>query len=383
MGIFNFFKKKEPIEEKEVLYLENLSKWIIERKEQHQTKEQEFFNPIKQRISQLISELEEEISILENFDLESKKVENKIKLIIKENLRNYLSYLEKLIEKLKEIRGKERIIERINSLFEDFEKRSRMSYEKVTFLIGKEMQATKESIRKFLRDLENILKDNSKLFKEFEIIGFLEENFSKIKGLEKEKGELLKEKGASLEKVRDLNEIIQEKNNEIKIILNSEKYLKEKEKRKKLGSKEQELEKEIINLKQLIDFKDLSSFYHKFEKERKLVKDYKEFFREKILNSEEGGLIKLLDEAKLNNSQILELIKKINFNKKQISDCFISDLGINDLKKGIEKIESEINLIESEKIVKEKRLETLNQDLEKRFNEIKENLEEIGIEIKK
>ena len=84
MSIFGFLKKKKEINEKEIVSKDELSEWLLTKKRQHQEKEKEFFNLVKEIISQLVSELESEISILEDFNFESKKVDLRIKLIVKE-----------------------------------------------------------------------------------------------------------------------------------------------------------------------------------------------------------------------------------------------------------------------------------------------------------
>ena len=92
MGIFSFLKKNAQVKENEVVSKDQLSEWLLNKKKQHQENEQEFLTPIKQRIAQLVSELESEISVLENIDIEAKKVDSRVKLIVKENLRNYIGY---------------------------------------------------------------------------------------------------------------------------------------------------------------------------------------------------------------------------------------------------------------------------------------------------
>ncbi|MEA3414066.1 MAG: hypothetical protein U9Q99_00875, partial [Nanoarchaeota archaeon] len=92
MGIFKFFKKEKLAVKIETIYQDKLSEWLSNKKKQHQEKESEFLVPIKERIDQLISELKTGIEVLEGVDIEAKKVDDRIKFIVKENLKNYIEY---------------------------------------------------------------------------------------------------------------------------------------------------------------------------------------------------------------------------------------------------------------------------------------------------
>lgn len=380
MGIFNFLKKNAQVKENEVLSQNQLPEWLLNKKNQHKEKEQEFLSPIRERISQLIEELKQEIIILENVDFDKKKVDSRIKLIVKENLRNYIGYLQKMIERLNEIDKREKIVDKINFVFEDFNKKSMISYEKITFIVGKEMQATKDSVKKFLKDLERILKGNKKDFEEFSTIELLEKDIKELEDVEENKFKFLKVLNEDLQRLKNLEEDLINKEKEVKELKHSDKFREEENKRKDLEIKKQELNKNINNLNSLIDFKALSSFYHKFEDEMKLVKEYKEQFKQTLQRLKPNNLANLLKEAKLDSDKILELIQEIDDKENQILDTVIDDFGINNLEREIVRLKSEIQVIESEKVAKEKRLRILDQDLNKVFDGIKEKLKKLGVE---
>ena len=381
MGIFSIFKKSKQIEENEVVSKGDLLNWLLNKKKEHYSKEQEFITPIKERISQLISELKEEIIVLENVDFEKKKVDSRVKLIVKENLRNYVGYLQKMIERLGEVNKRDKMVDKINFIFEDFNKKSKMSYEKITFIVGKEMQATKDSLNKFLKDLERILKSNKKEFEEFETIGLLEEDVKELKNIEENKAKVLKILNEDIEKIENIEQNLKEKEREVKEIKQSDKFKQEEEKRKERGLKKQELEKNILDLFILIDFKALSSFYHKFESEMELVKEYKNQFKYNLQRWGVSALLNLIQEAKLENEKILNLTREIDIKEKQILDTIIDDFGIDGLEKEIIKDKFDLQIIESEKSSKEKKLKSLDQDLNKALNEIKDKLEKIDVEL--
>ena len=380
MGIFDFLKKSKQVEEKEVISKSQLSEWLLNRQKQHQEKEQEFLVPIKERISKLISELKDEIGVLENVDFEKKKVDSRVKLIVRENLRNYIGYLQKMIQRLEEIDERDKIVDKINFVFDDFDKKSKISYEKITFIVGKEMQATKDSIKRSLKNLKIILKMNKKEFEEFETIRLIENDVKKIKDIEEGKEKVLKVLNEDIGRLENLKKDLENDEGQIKKLKQSDKFKQEENKRKEIELKKQELEKDISELNRLIDFKALSSFYHKFENEMRIVKEYKENFKQTLKKSKIEDLANLLKESKLSNEKILELIQEIDNKENQILDTFIDDFGINNLESEIARTKSETQAIESEKLAKEKKLKSLDQDLDKVLNEVKNKLEKIGVE---
>ena len=381
MGIFNLFKKNKPIEERETISQDEISEWLLNKKKHHKENESEFLEPIQERINQLISELELGITTLENVDLETKKVDHRIKLIVKENLKNYIGYLQKMINRLSEINKREKIVENINFAIDDFNKRSQLTYEKITFLVGKEMRATKDSIKKFLKDLEGILKSNAKDFEEFEAIQSLETQIEKFENIKQNKAELLQILNQYSIKLKQLKQNSEDKEKEIQDLKQSQEFKKEENKIKELELKKQKLGKELNNLKQSIDFKSLLKFYHTFENEMKLVKEYKENFQQTLRGSKIEILSSLLKEAKLETNEIKDLIQKINHTKQEIQDIKIKDTGLSSLEKEVDRIKSEINTINLDESIKQKKLKSLEQDLEDILKKIKNSLEKINVEL--
>jgi hypothetical protein len=375
MGFFNFFKKKEEIREE--VSLDGLEKWLKKRKEGLSNQEKEILDPISSLISELIIELKEEIIILENFDIEILKTEERIKLIIKEQLKNYIESLRKMMDKLEQVGGKEVILD-INLILEDFRKKSHISYEKVTFLIGKEMRATKGSLNKFVKSLENILKSNKKFFDEYETINSIDLNlFNSIKEKRKKVYENLNNE---INQEKKLEESLENKKREIEEIKVSKEYLLELKKQKDLDLNREELKEVFSKLRMKIDFKFLSNFYHKFEKDMALVKGFKDNFKESIETYGVNRLEELLKESKLFDDEILELIERIDLMKKGMKEVQIKDYGILFLKRDVERVKSEIETIQLEIKIKEKRVKTLDDEIDDTINLFREKLEGIGVD---
>ena len=382
MGFFDFFKKKkEQIVEIEKISQNEFQNWLSNKKTKIEKQEQEILILIKKRISQFVSELEEKIPVLHKVDIEEKKVEEKIKLIVKENLRNYIDYLEKLIIKLKEIDNEKEIIRKINFIFTDFQKKSALSYEKTTILIGKEMKDVKESIRKFFRDIEEIIKNNQEIIDESKIIGLVEIEVKKLNEIKNIKLEITKNIEESNNKRNSLEKTIKIKEEEIKNIKKSEKFLEENKKEEELKTKKQELEKDIENLRGIIDFKALANFYHIFEEKMKIIKEYKENFKQTFQKTKGEDIMFLLRESKLHNVNILNKFQEIEEKRKEIDNIVIEETGIENLEGVIKEMKLEIEDFNSKKFMKEKKLEKLEINLNDVIKSIKIELIKINVEL--
>lgn len=382
MGIFGFFKKSEPIVvENEKLSRNELFEWLLNKKKEHDEKEQEFVTPIKDRISQLISELNGGISILEGVNLDNIKVDHKIRIIVRENLRNYLMSLSKVIERLNEIEGRERIIERINPIFEEFEGKTNISYQKISFLIPKEIRDVKDSIRKFLKDLGLILKSNKKLFEEFGAIEFVEIEVDKLNEAKKHKSRVLEILGEDSGMIEKLEQELNNKKNEIENLKKSDEFIEGIKKKEALDEMKNQLIRNVEMLSRMIDFKILSTFYHKFERDMKLVKQYKDNFKLALRGLGMKELVRLLREAKQGSEEIFELTDKIKNMEEDVSGVIIPESGVVALERDINRIQFEIQNIESGKSGKEKRVKSFDDDLDSVFERIKGKLIEINVEL--
>lgn len=238
MGILDFFKKKKQIVENEKISRDEFQDWLLNKKEKIENQEKDFSVIVKKKILQLTSELNEEISVLRKVNIEEKKVEERIKSIVKKNLNNYISHLERLIVKLKKIDDEKEIISEINFIFTEFQKESAINYAKTTILIGKEMVDVKESLKKFFKDTEDLLKDHKNVIDESKIIRSVEIDAKKFNEIKKIKSEIAKDIEECNSNINNLKELIKIKEEEIENVKKSEKFLEESKKR--TGSKNKE-----------------------------------------------------------------------------------------------------------------------------------------------
>lgn len=389
MGFWNFFRKIKQGQDKEKsekISRDELQSWLLNKKAAIEKQEENFLRLIQERINQLVQELEEEISVLKKINVEDKKAEEKIKLIVKENLDNYTYYLEKLLGKLKELnkeidKGEKEIIEKINSIFSDFEKRSSVSFEKATFLIGKEIGNVKESIRNFFRELEKLIKENKELIDKSRIISSVETKIKKVDEIEKIKAEIEKIIKDYNNKIGNLKEGIKIKEKEIEEIKKSEKFVEEEKKKQEFFRKKEELEKEICKLREIIDFRALANFFHSFQKEMSIIKEYKENFKNAFDKSNGEEIFGLIKEAKLQNADVSKKIEEITEKKKEIENTIIEETGIEDVRGKIRNIEMEIEILNSKKFIEEKKFKKLGLNSQEIIGLIKGELSKINVEV--
>jgi len=385
MGFLDFFKKifaekKEQEQEIEKLKVSDLNIWIGQREKEIKEKEKQIFNQIKIIINKIVEELEDEIKVLENIDLHNKKAVEKIKLIVRENLDNYVSYLKELIRNLQKLNKEETedIIEEINSIFSNFNKHSKMSFEKATFLIGKEIDAVKESIGRFFRNLEKVLHENKEIIEKSKIISVIEmkiSNLMKIKLFEKQFSQNIKD---IKENKEDLKKQIQDLEKDIEKLKQSKEYSEKLKKEKESEVKKKDLQAQVYELKKIIDLRDLARKFHSNEKEMETIRKYRENFKEFFEKDKGKGIIELFDFNE-KKQEIFERIKQINKISKEIEESIINGVEIDDFKQKIKEIQLKIKNLDVEESRRIKKFKKIGLQEKEILDEIRKNLKEINV----
>ena len=191
MGIFSFLKKlgkKEEIEEavsKELTFSE-IETWLEDKKKENKVREKEILILIKNKISNFNADLSAKIILLSEFDVESKKSEDRIKGIVKSSRLQYIGSVNNLIdnlENLKEIKFS-KLIKKIDKIFFEFNKASFKNYERATILIGKEMANIKDEFKAFSKELLEIFKNNKEILESFQKIEFIKSKLNLLELIE-------------------------------------------------------------------------------------------------------------------------------------------------------------------------------------------------------
>ena len=245
------------------------------------------------------------------------------------------------------------------------------------------MADIKNCLKDFSKDLKQIFDENKETMGFSNTLSLLESKLNQIKTIEEGIHE-------AEETIGYLNkEIIDKKEEDKKLLKEIEKtkkstnyleYLKEKE---KLRILEENLKKDFLSLKQLIDFKTLAKLFHIDNEKMNTLNSHKENFQASFQRDNGVSILNLLNEANLNNEAILEETKQIKFKKEEISKIKqeIKKDEVDELSsKSIETI-LKINDLEVDKFREEKRYEKLKTNKKDLISSIKQETKGFGVEL--
>lgn len=390
MGIFTFLKQlfqnnapQEPVINTKKIKRSQLKEWITEFERNTNLLEEEIKEQLSKKLGELSTQLEQKNQILKTIDISSQKVEEKIKLIVKENLPYYILHVDQLITSIdailnqRESTNLEDFINSITISFNDFEKRSFKNYQKATILIGKEMGDSKEIITYFVNSFQKKIKEQEALF-------LKKKNFDQIKKEVQEYQELKKNEQhmkesiiKSSEKEDFLKKEKDEKEQELSSYKKSFPYLNfissQEEKKKKL----QEIDKEISMIKQALNIKFLKKFFHTDKKKARLIQEY-EILDTALENDSGLNIVKIAQEAlEKGGPQELSLItrEKLESIRNQKKTLIIQqDPRIDFYEEAIKKRELEILSVRSELEKETRKLEKIRERQISLINSLKNKL---------
>jgi hypothetical protein len=389
--VFSFLKnilKKDFVKEvkEELLDFNDIRTWIKNKELELKDKEQKVLDSIHVKINLLNTTSNEKLIILNDFNFEATKSDDRVRSIVKDSLMTYIASVKRLIKSVNDLPYKdlEDYAFKMEKLFTDFFKKSQMSYQKSTFLVGKEILAVKNVLIKFYKQQKNIFESDEKIILITHALSVIQLKLDLIEENKKSCKELS-------DKTKALNKKIKEEKNKSKTLSKdleqlktSKKYSDNIEKEKNVESGKSYLKMEYLNLKRLVNFKALANEFHSSTKHMLVVKSFKNHFITAI-KQDSTSLIKLLDEAKLSSDLISSKILKLSKYEKDllkkeasIKHGFVSDI-LNDIKKSDAKVDS----LNDEKSKEQTILEKLSASKESLIEHIKEELLSIDVVFKK
>ena len=388
MRLFDFLKSKKT-ETKPIIdvQLKDLERTIKEKKKELSIKEEEILNQVKNKTKLLIKDLEEKSIKLENIDLNQKKTEERVKLIVKENLFYFLSNLKKLINNINNLETNElsKFIEELNKKFFDFEKKSLINYEKATFLIGKELGDVKDSISNFFKNLNGDLNENKELFDNLKTINICEEKLKKIKELDSRKNEIknnIKNIEIEILELTKENELFEKSIDKIK---KSDSYKNEIDNEILIHEKNQQYEKELLKLRELVNFKALTNVFHSNEKIMNKINNYKNYFKD-AFESDSQTIVHLLKEAKIEDNIISKKINELKKHKEILlnlkEDKKENEIKhVLDIQSNIKNNNSEIENLNNEKLKEDKLIQKFEENHKEIADELKQELMKMNFKL--
>ncbi|MBT6690560.1 hypothetical protein HN903_01820 [archaeon] len=379
----NFFRKKQkPKIELEKVNFNEIEDWLENKKNKLIKKEEEIFIIIKKRANISTSNISGKIKNLEAIDIESKKVEERAKIIVRQSLDKYLSFVEVFTKELTETK-RERLsnfIEDTNQIFSDFDKRSYIFYQRANYLIGDELVAMKEEINDLSKYFADLFNKNEKIMHSLNLISSIQLKLAQLNEITTTLNEINSEIKYLDEKTTKEKERTNNILNEIKKVKISEDYMENLKKRNEIELVKKQLTDDISKLKSLIDFKKITNAFHSDENKMKIIKDYKENFQRKFEENKCENLLTLINEAELNNSSISNKIKQINKEKNKISENK-KQIKKDEAKKLLEEIErigSKLEYMAIEKIKNSKRSDKIKENREEIRESVSLYITELG-----
>ena len=409
MGFFDkikeFFLSKEDKEVIEEVNLNEIDSFLEKKKNYTQNTLNDKSDWLYGELVVILDKLEDDAKIVENINIQDKKVEEKIKNINEAGRKDYLSELYKLIENLHIKKEGEQEIIYITSELNKFLKNTKKSYYYATLVVGDEMKTIKNGIIKIEKLEEEFRRENSELI----------ENKRKIEELMlrnkeyKEKLEfnerLIIEIDKTKKDIEDSQKNINELNSKIEEIKSSSDYLEKQKLLKEKSEKEDSLKIIESNVNLLIDKKILEKYvYFTDNKENKrIAESYIKNTPQSLLNDNELKILDVVEDVKdkIDNRIIIikdfgKAINKISVDKFKIKD-YQDNLEntlekIKNLSEEIESIKAEVDLdgLLNEKAKEESyiqeltlHLDALKKRQEKAQNEINDIESELISEAKK
>ncbi|MDP4039846.1 MAG: hypothetical protein Q8P57_04690 [Candidatus Pacearchaeota archaeon] len=378
MGFFDLFRKKpEEVEIKKVKF-DELPSLIEDKLKDIGGENEKYMGSVKGLVNQLVMEINEGVLGLKNINWDRIKAEERVKKIVQGNLRNYISHLDGLRMDLESLDVFER--KKIDSVFDNFDRRARMSYEKSTFLIGKEIGVISDSVVLFFKNLDKIEKDNKKLVESFEVISKVKED---IKELDRKDGMISNINNGIKEiakRKEELKEGLIKFNKKIEDVKGSELYRKWLAKNEEYNNSKNKLNSMLLSLRGIVDFKKMGKVWHENKSEMEIVKNYRDDFR-KEFSKDMGVVLRRLVNSLENKDLINEKINEILELTEKVGNFRVEKSPVSDIEVNISRARNEIEGLNSEKERDEKRKEKVSFEMEKIKKDIKNGLWIIGVEV--
>jgi len=388
MGIFSFLKSKKPVELKdeiESMAFEDIGKWVEDKKEGLKGDEQKVLEKVGEKLELFYVSLEGKLEVLEGVDIESKKEHGRAKLLVRQGLDKYIDLVHILLKDLKATKKEnlEKFIRKISETFVLFEKTSAKVYERATYLVGDEMAAVRNEIRRFYNGLIEMFEGEDSSIKDLVKIKNIKLKLEEFEKLEGNVKDVEKEIEISNRKIGEAKKKVERLMEDVERIKNSSEYISNLKTVEEIKALRVGLDREIAKLKELIDFKKLTSIIHSNERELKIVKDYREHFVSEF--SRDGGakILNLLGASNMKNSAIesqVSLIEKKDSELKEKRENIGLDSTVIKLGE-VKKIEDEIDGMETKKVKVRRRLEEFDLKLKGLRNEVVKMVEGFGVKV--
>ena len=388
MGILDFFRGKKSAErevEIESVAFDGVKSWVADKETGLRKDERETLVKIEGMLKEFYVSAGEKLGILEGVDIESKKEHGRAKILVRQGLDKYINSVRVLLKEVGALEKKDlgKFAQEIGKVFVFFEKTSAAFYERATYLVGDEMMAVRNEIRKFYNGLVKMFEGNKMLIESFGRFEKINLKFGEIEKVEYNFKEVGKEIVANEEGVEEGREKVKGLEGEIDKIKDSSEYILNLKMLKAIKGLEVELDDEIGKLKNLIDFKKLASVVHSNERELGVVKNYREHFADEF--SRDGGK-RIIDLLKSSNMESAEIVAQVDLIAEKNGELVekrgsVEPDGTVDKLDEVKRVGGEIDRLGIANVKGKRRLEDLGLKLKGLKNEIILLVEKFGVRV--
>src|SRR3989344_4995755 len=370
-------EKKEEIIEIDFSQLSSALDAIQKAVDMHK---EEIKKNLKDKISDFYIQMQQQIIVLEKINLDKRKEEQKLKHIVNENLKLYIEYLNNLIDDLNKAKELETnaFIKRISEIMNNFNKNSKNSFEKATILIGNELGKTKEIVNNTFRSIEGIIKGSAS--KQDNMINKTKEMLDSLDTLKKTEEEIRNNLVILNTKKQEAERAIETIKQEAEKAKKSEEYKKELAEKENRQKKLLQLEKQIQEIKQKINFKLLAKHFHNEIKKSKLIQEYIDNFKQAIEKDYNLEIIPLISEFKQIDVNLIEIRNNLlELNENTIGE---KENKIKLLDADISKQNSQLIDISQEASQETKRKLRLEEKEKEIIESIKNQVKELNLKVR-
>jgi len=373
MGMFDFFKNRKVVDvESESVAFNDIGDWLEGREKRLSGDEQEMLVNIGARLDEFYVAVEGKLGVLEGIDIEGKKEHERAKILVRQGLDKYIVSVRVLLKDLRKIdRGDlGEFAEEVGKTFNHFEKSSAKFYARANYLVGDEMAAVRNEIRRFYNGLVEIFE--GKLIGKLEKIVNVRVRLDEFERVEKIVLDIEGEIVVRDRKIDEAKDRVGELERDVDDMKESSDYISGLEAREEVVGLRVGLDREIGRLKELIDFKRLTNLVHSNERELGVVKDYRAHFVSEFSKDNGLRLFGLMEGTKLMSAEIVakvELISRLGLELAEKSGGVGEDYTVGKLKE-IERVKDECESVELENVKSGRRLDELRLKLKGLRNEV-------------
>lgn len=380
MGFLDLFRKKEKSVEVKSISLGGFEEEVNKFIKEGEKIEKEVMNSALRIRNDFYDGFVEKISVLKRVNLENRKEDLRLKNRVLEGKDSYVNYCEKLAEKIIKLEGSffENYFRGIGGFISRFEKNSAKSYNVANILIGEEIAEVRKVIRDFFKLNEKLFFDNKNSFyknKSFEVL--LEKNSSFKNSVKLREG--------AEEELRVIDLEIKKKKNLLDKTKKGFLEFKQSEKYRELIEREKEREGErrfLLNQIELlgkqIDLKGLLGIHHKNDKNKNLLRNYRDNFVKTLVGDAQNDFLGIFDRDL--TEKLMSLKKSLINLDKPIFPEIVEKKGSFEIL--IERVLDEISGLETKKENSNRLLERLKVREEEKLKDLRDNLRELDFNLK-